>query len=146
MIRLPKSYLQEITNTLILANTPKSLLNGLLQTKGVEVIRRECDGSDLLDYYQRITAKGSRTPFIIALAYATLVALLTKSPPPTPPPDASFLQWGQTIEQLIRDGFGTTQRSVIIQESPRPSIIYTSGAPSVMGDSDRRSDKILLNL
>jgi hypothetical protein len=119
MIHLPKTYLEEITNTLILANTPKSLLKGLLKTKAVETLRRDCTAADLSEYYQQITAKGSRSPFVTALAYAVLVTLLTKSPPPDPSPDSSFLSdWSSVVGRCRRC---SESRAISRRTATRPS-------------------------
>ena len=126
MINLPKAYLQEITNVAILANTPKSLLNGMLRTSAVREMRALCTPPDLLEYYKKITVKADRSPFVAALAYATLIALLMQAPEKRFYPDASCLRWGEMIEKSIEQRFGTVQ-STVISDMQKPALTFTSG-------------------
>jgi hypothetical protein len=142
MIKLPKSSLEESTNVTILANTPKSLLNGLLRTVAVREMRASCTPAELLDYYKKITAKGDRSPFVAAIAYATLISLLMQAPTKEFYPDASCLRWGEMIEQLIEQRFGTTQFTVITQLMQQPVLIYTSGTGTT-AVSNQKAPKVI---
>lgn len=131
MTKLTKSQLQEITNIYLLANTPKSLLRALLKTSVVDALRRDCSTEELFHSYNRITTKAKRSPFVAALAYCSLIALLVKAPAKSECPDASYLQWGTIIESHLAREFGTTETVIITSNSPNPTVrlVSTGGMP-----------------
>ena len=131
MKHLSKSQLQEITTLYLVANTPKSLLYTLLKSSVVDTLRSDCSCEELLTYYNNITSKAKRSPFIIALAYATLVALLVKSPPTERYPDTSYLEWGQILESHLSQHFGTTSTVILSPNTSKPTmqLVSSSGIP-----------------
>jgi hypothetical protein len=126
MTKLSKSQIQEATNIYLLANTPKSMLRAMLKSSAVDKLRRDCSPEDLLEYYNRITTKAKRSPFIVALAYATLIALLVKSPSNDQYPDPTFLQWGSVIESHLKQQFGSTSSVIIMPNTPQPTVRLVS--------------------
>lgn len=128
MTKFPKSELREVTNIYLLANTPKSLFGALVKTNVVDRLRRECSNAELLNYYKKITAKGRRTPFVVAMAYASLIALLLNTPVKEEYPDTSFLQWGQFLEDYANKKFGSTQTLIISPHAPKPTTRLVSAA------------------
>lgn len=128
MIKVPKSIIEEATNIYILANTPKSLFRGLLKSALVERLKHNCSVNELLSYYNRVTAKGNRSPFVAAMAYSTLIALFAKAPPKDIAPDASFLQWGTDIEGFAQQSMGATTSMIITTQTPIPSFSISQAA------------------
>ena len=145
MIKLTKTSLQEIVNTYLLANTPKSLLLGMLKSRAVDELRRNCDAPELLEYYDKITAKGERTALIAGLSYAVLVALLTMSSAAREKPDATRLQWGPMIEHYLAERFGTTEKVIITTNPPQPQLIYSSTSTGVTRIPEKRNRPTVLN-
>jgi len=123
MRKLPKSKLRELATIFILANTPNSLAKGMLRSDAVDILRKECTEAELLEYYNQVTTKGNRSPFVAALAYATLIALLAKKPTQDQYPDPACLQWGKEIASYMTDNFGRTESLIITADAPRPLII-----------------------
>ena len=123
MKKLPKSKLRELATIFIVANTPISLTRGMLRSDAVDILRKDCTEVELLEYYNQVMVKGNRSPFVAALAYATLIALLTKNPSKEQYPDVSCLQWGKQVEAYMRENFGNTQSLIITPDRPAPTII-----------------------
>jgi hypothetical protein len=116
---------------------PKSLLRALSKSRSAEHLRHKCSADELRDYFDTVTEKGERSPFLAALAYTVLIALLTKSPGPATPPDASRLHWGPVIRDYLIETFPLTERRIITAETPPPKVTYTSSNSSSakLGDS-----------
>jgi hypothetical protein len=146
MIRMPKSDLQEATNIFILANTPKSLLRGLLKSNVVNDLRRRCSVDELRVYFDTVTERGERSPFVAALAYAVLIALLTKSPPSADSPDATRLQWGPIIKDYLIERFPVTETRIITTDTPQATVTYTSSSPRSLSLGRPQSGRSILNV
>lgn len=142
MTNLSKSQIHEVTNIYLLANTPKSLLRALLKSSVVDKLRSNCSNEELLEYYNRVTTKAKRSPFIVALAYSTLIALLVKSPHVNQYPDPTFLQWGTVIESHLKKQFGATSSIIIAPNTPQatmrlPSALETPPPNSTFTTNNR---------
>jgi hypothetical protein len=110
-----------MTMAFLLANTPPSLYHALVAIPTVHRMRRECTRAELETYYDHITARAKRTEVVIGLAYAVLVALLTTDQPGNLV-DASRLQWGPAIEELVQKSGRSTQSIIFSPAAPMPLV------------------------
>ena len=132
MIRLTKHQLLEIARVLMLANTPLSLLQGLMRCSALDSLRRQCPPEELLEYYDRITARARRSEVVVALAYTVLTAILLHARDPrNAPVDATRLLWGERMREYAeRVAVGTD----VLRISPMPQ------APEVRALSSASND------
>jgi hypothetical protein len=121
MIRLDRRDLIDLAGIVLLANTPYSLFHALLKTSAVFRLKQECEPVDLEQYYDRITVRARRTEIELGIAYAVLIALLTIDKVHNPI-DASRLQWGVAIEELVQKSGRTTQSIRIQSAIPQPMV------------------------
>jgi len=143
MTRLDRRELRDLARLFVLANTPYSLYQGLMQTESVRRLRKTCTYQQLKDYYDWITARPRRTEIDLGFAYSVLVALLTADQRGGPI-DTSRLRWGREIEELVQKSAVTSHSSYLIQVPTSPITITrqnTSGLgltrvpPSTISDS-----------
>jgi len=122
MIQLTRSELRQLAQTFILANTPASLLNGILRSSATTKLK-VCRPEELSDYYDRITARAGRTEIVIALAYAVLFAILAKArDPKNAPVDVTRLKWGEQIKVYLSFKPVTNTQLIVIPGEPTPSV------------------------
>ena len=130
MIKLTRNDLKELAQTYMLANTPRSLFGGLLQCSAVHKLKRsECNKPELKAYFETITAKARRSEYVMSLAYAVAVALLTKDISLEEGEiDFSRLDWGEQFQDYAYH----TSSSVIITDISAfpPQKIETSSTPT----------------
>src|SRR4051794_24455962 len=101
MIRLSKTQIEEIAQVMVIANTPLSLLRGYERSSAIASLIKQ-NPEELVGYYDRITARASRTEVAVAIAYAMLIAILIKARDKEQPPvDASRLLWGERIQKRL---------------------------------------------
>jgi hypothetical protein len=86
----------------VLANTPRSFLSGIQGTSAFQRLRRDVALTELVEAYDRFTAREHRDEIVVALAYASLLAILLNKDRATLQrmPDSSRLDWGEEFEQL----------------------------------------------
>ena len=119
MTRLSRYQLREFAQVLVLANTPLSLFRGLIRCSAMEKLLK-CSPQELLDYYDRITARPRRSETVMALAYAVLSAILLHARDANRVPvDASRLLWGEQIREHLSHAVVNTQSFTV--SSPQPS-------------------------
>ena len=94
MIHLSKNSMSALASLLAIANTPASLFAALTGTDAVKRMREETNPTELLAYYNRITARAKRNAVSMAMAYAIIVALLTGR-------NASFQQVDLDLTRLM---------------------------------------------
>lgn len=129
MNKLSKYHLWEFAQVLVLANTPISLLNGMIQCAGMEQLRKSSP-ADLVPYYDQITARARRTEVVVALAYAVLCAILLKARDTgRPPVDPSRLLWGNAISKYLAQTTVSTQ-SFTIEPQFAAATVQVVGSPS----------------
>lgn len=116
-MKLSKSQLQEVTLSYILANTPRSLYRILIASSAVTTLKSECTSRELCNEYMRVTLKPSKSPLVLGLSYAILIALLSQQPPEEFQPDASCLQWGEHIQNIMEHSLRSTKTSIITANS-----------------------------
>jgi hypothetical protein len=122
MIRLSRTELKELAQILVLANTPRSLYGGLVNSAGMTKLRA-CSTADLLDYYNQITARARRSEFVIALSYAVLCAILLHAREGERiAVDASRLDWGENIADYLKSSTVPTRQIVINPSQRKPAI------------------------
>jgi hypothetical protein len=138
MTRISKNELSEIATTIIVANTPISLLTGLRRSAAMNKLR-EWTLEELVEHYDFLTARSRQTEIVVALSYAVLIAIFLRAKTVDDPPiDPSYLRWGEQIRRhLLRTNASTGTMEV---EPPKPSIVDTrsSSANSVLVGYDGR--------
>lgn len=130
MIRLTKSELLEMASVFVAANTPLSLVHGLLKCHAVDRMRYEAEPNQLLAYYDQLTARAARSEIVVGLAYGLLIGILLNRDNANRQvrPDASRLVWGEYIEQAAPSM--NTPTSVVTVSGSRPTAIPTISGPS----------------
>lgn len=119
MITLTRNDLKELAQTYMLANTPRSLFGGLLRCSAVHKLKSEYNKPELKTYFETITAKARRSEYVMSLAYAVAVALLTKDISMEEGEiDFSKLDWG---EQFQDHAYHTSSSVIITDISAFPS-------------------------
>lgn len=136
MIRLNRRDLLDLAENVLLANTPYSLYHALAATTAVRRMKEENESFELEEYYNRITVRARQTEIELGIAYGLLVAHLTTDKVRNPI-DASRLQWGGAIEELVQKSGRSTQ-SIIIHGSPR------SVSPTTMNQQSNAGGIIFL--
>lgn len=129
MTTLTRNDLKELAQTYMLANTPRSLFWGLLQCSAVHKLKSEYNKPELKTYFETITAKARRSEYVMSLAYAVAVALLTKDISMEEGEiDFSRLDWGEQFQDYAYH----TSSSVIITDISAfpPQKIETSSTPT----------------
>lgn len=122
VIKLTKTDLNDFARTAVLANTPLSLLKGLIQCAGMNRLRA-CPIGDLIEYYDRLTARADRTEIVVGLAYAVLCAVVLHARDAgAVQVDAARLQWGNQIWEFAGRARIGTNLVVSTQSMPRPEI------------------------
>jgi len=129
MTRLSRQDLRDFAQILVLANTPLSLFKGLTACPGMNKLRK-APPQELLEYYDRITARAQRSEFSMSLAYAVLCAILLHAREATMPVvDSSRLLWGDKIRDFLARSTSATNR-FDVQPSFKPTIKIESSASS----------------
>ena len=132
MIRLSRPVLLELGGAFLIANTPISMYESLLRTTAVAKMRDHAEPTDLMLYYDFLTARSKRSAIVIALAYAVLIALLAKSTSQDAQIDSSRLTWGSVVAQTARLKNPPTH-SITIDMSVKPTVASTTvGNSSVL--------------
>lgn len=140
MIRLSRYQLKEIAEIFVLANTPLSLFKAIVRTSTMDYLRKR-PTSELVSYYDFITARARRDEISVALAYAVLFALLIKARDVTQIPiDVSRLAWGEYIAQYLRRGSTSTQTLTLEPPARTPQVETTGSSTGFLlyGPDDRR--------
>jgi len=125
---LTNAEVEEITESLILANTPGFLLARLLKSELVYGWVEEATEVELVELYQT-SSGGDPTDTNAAVAYAALVAILVKRREACEgfdvPLELDRLDWGQKIVDIAYRSAHFTTRQIIVGSSdlPPPSII-----------------------
>jgi hypothetical protein len=139
MIRLRRGDLREMAEIYIVANTPRSLFDGLLICGGVDEMRRKATPSELSEYFDKITSRAKRTEISMSLAYGVLIALILNRQELSRPEniDPSRLQWGTQIQgianavntptQIIEAKAAVPESKVTITSTPGASLILPRG-------------------
>jgi len=131
MITLTRTERMAIVQSYLIANTPKSLFDSLRRLSAVQRLRSPCTLAYLVAAFDRTTAKARRSEFVIALAYAYLLAILNH-PENTSircPADSSRLLWGEQFEEYARFAFKGFQ-AITIESLGSPSLISSSARPA----------------
>jgi hypothetical protein len=124
--RLTRYQLRELAQVLVLANTPLSLFNGLVRCSAMDKLRK-CPPKELVDYFDRITARPRRSEIVIALAYAVLSAILLRARDAARVPvDPTRLRWGRQICEHLSRAPVNTQEITITSPQPKPTILVES--------------------
>ena len=101
VIKLSKTDLIDFARILILANTPLSLFKGMVRCPGMDKLRAY-PATELIAYYDRLTARARRSEFTAALAYALLCAVVLHARETRDIQiDPSRLQWGAQIWEFM---------------------------------------------
>lgn len=131
MIKLDRRQLIDLARLVVVANTAPSLFQGLLDTDSVSRLRFECSPNELLDFYDRLTARARRTEITLGLSYGTLTALLLNKEPLTEvnQPDVSRLKWGEQFRQLA-EGLGARTQVIEVPTTWNQPRIVASNQPS----------------
>ena len=123
MIKLSRNQLLEITQVMVLANTPLSLLKGLVRSSAVQILRTKCSPEELIEYYDHITVRPRRSEIVMALAYAVLSAILLKARDAKRiPVDATRLFWGEQIQDHMSRMTVRTSLTHIPKEKMNPRV------------------------
>src|SRR6185295_15597640 len=133
MIRISREELREVASVYVVANTPSSMLGGLLRTSAVRRLRSESIG-DLAAYYDFVTTRARRTEVSMGLAYAILVSIHFHAHPvpgTRPHLDASRLQWGSIIEEQAKSKAPTTQ-IVVPARHMKTNVISAPSNPLIL--------------
>ena len=129
VIRLTKTDLIEFAQTLVFANTPLSLFKGMIGCSGMQKLRKY-QISELIEYYDWITARGKRTEIVVGLAYAVLCALVLHARDTRGVHfDSSRLQWGERIWKFMERSTIATGRVTLDTSVQEPKISVVSSRP-----------------
>jgi hypothetical protein len=130
MTRISRNELAEIANTLVVANTPISLLMGLQRSAATEKLR-QWTLEELTEYYDYLTARPRQTEIVVALAYAILGAIFLRGRTGDDTPiDPSRLHWGEQIRKFISMTAINTNISQTQQIIPAAQVSATRSTPS----------------
>jgi hypothetical protein len=122
VIRLSRAELFELAGAFLIANTPTSLYESLVPTRAVAKLRDVVPREELSVYYDFLTARAKRSAIVLALAYATIIAYVTKSvPAPANDLDLSRLNWGDSVAQTARAKNPPTQK-MLVELSNAPTV------------------------
>lgn len=128
MTRLSKADLEDVLEIFFVANTPRSLLWGMTRTEAIAKLRKS-PARELLEYYDRVTARAPRSELVMAVAYAFLCAILLRAQDgDAVPVDAGRLLWGEQIRNYFERSLIPTG---IISANNVPPAIQFSGSASV---------------
>jgi hypothetical protein len=101
------------------------LLNSLKTNLSVEKLYRNSSVDELKDYYDYITARARRDEIVMALAYATLIALLLKfydsAQFSSLEIDASRLPWGDEIKRHF-ESITPSTGIITVKGTPKPKV------------------------
>ena len=121
MISMSLSELRKLSEIILLTNTPLSLFEALTRSGPVIRMREEASVNVLQQYFDSITARGRRSQTVLALAYATLVAMSTHPAGGHVPETIERLTWGKAMRDFATNsGISTTR--ILINPSSRPTI------------------------
>lgn len=138
MIILSKNELYEMATIFMVANTPNSLLKGLLDCRAVNKMRSESQPEELWVYYDSVCARAKRSATSMALAHGVLVSILFHNRPSTNcinNIDATRLSWGPHIRDIanvtnpptqIHTIFGTSKAQIKVLNPPPSGLILPS--------------------
>lgn len=123
---------------LALANTPLSLLRGIIRATAMQKLR-QWDSVRLLRSYDYLTARSERNEYSIGSAYAILVAsLLRLREGERIAIDASRLLWGNTLRDHLERSTIPTNRLDLHVPTKQPDIkVQTSSGPIILGSDGR---------
>jgi uncharacterized membrane protein len=128
MIDLTIGDLKQIAQVLMVANTPISLLKGLLRSSAMTVLER-CQPELLLECFEKISTRARQSEIAVALEYALLAAILTRSRDPmNAPVDASRLSWAEDMRAYLSLKPVTNTESMIIRVSPTVQSFQSTSA------------------
>lgn len=127
MIRLRRKELRELATAYMIANTPTSLFNTLRQTDALKRLRDEVSSDELLAFFDRVTARAKRSEIGLAIAYASMLALLLKPDGYQRNLDSSRLLWGEKVEEIARASNVPT-RIISLDMTPKPITKGTSSS------------------
>ena len=130
IVKLTKSDLSEFAEVLVLANTPLSLFNGIVRCSGMQKLRKSST-ADLIEYYDRVTARAERSEIVAGLSYAVLCALAIHSRDTTLDIDSSRLQWGLRIWEFVKRTNVATSSILLSGPTMSPKSTYSTSAPRV---------------
>lgn len=129
---------RECAMVLALANTPLSLLRGIIRATAMQKLR-QWDSVRLLRSYDYLTARSERNEYSIGSAYAILVAsLLRLREGERIAIDASRLLWGNTLRDHLERSTIPTNRLDLHVPTKQPDIkVQTSSGPIILGSDGR---------
>jgi|SRR5690348_36115 len=141
MIKLTKSDVIDFARIAVLANTPISLFKGMVGCAGMHKLR-QYSVHDLVDYYDRVTARAERSEIVVGLAYAVLCSIaLHARDHGGIQIDASRLSWGRRIWDFAVRAAIRTDLIVPALSVQQPKVIARSSAsvetPFLFGPNGR---------
>jgi hypothetical protein len=114
VIELRRRDLMQLATAYILANTPISLYHALMRTEALQKLRENASREELAEYYDKLTARPGRSTGTMALAYAVLLATLSKNDGGESKLDSSRLEWGPVVERAARSANPPTTSTTIV--------------------------------
>lgn len=147
MINVTRSELIQLAMLYLVANTPRSLLEGLARRDAVNKFRYDVPIEDLLTYYEKITSRAKRSEIVVGLAYAVLVGILLHKDNlgGQISPEASRLQWGEQLK-MIANSINTPTKILELaspsarinaNSTPGSSLIVPAGGPTQRWEGTR---------
>lgn len=134
MISISKKELYEIATIFMVANTPSSLLRGLLDCQAVSRMRKKSRPEELLVYYDFVGARAKRTTVSMALAYGVLVSILFNEKPSEhcrSSIDVTRLFWGAHIRDIANVSNPPTQIHTIYG-TPKAQVEVSNPASGII--------------
>jgi len=140
-MQITEGELEEFARVYLFANTPTSLVNGMVRCSGMSKLRRS-DVADLSAEFDELTARSDRTERIVSLAYAVLCALAERADASKEKVNAARLRWGPPIWNRARRTYISTditnikmpplpEQRVVVRDSPSsPLILGPDGKPA----------------
>ncbi len=103
MIKISRDELRSIAMIYVLANTPRSLYEGIVQTGLVDKMKESCSKDYLLEYYNKISTRGNRSEISTSLTYTVLISFLTLTNFLDEELQINLerLKWGNYLKELI---------------------------------------------
>lgn len=132
MTKLTKSDLIEFARTTVLANTPLSLFKGLVQSAGMDRLRK-WSAEELLACYDRVTARAGHSEVVVGFAYAVLCAIVLHGREnPNIRTDPSRLFWGPAIWGFMMKANIPTSQIIhpSLAQPPTITVSSSSGQPA----------------
>jgi|HubBroStandDraft_1064217.scaffolds.fasta_scaffold09389_5 hypothetical protein len=95
-MQITESEPEEFARVFVFANTPASLVNGMVRCSGMSKLRKS-DIADLSAEFDELTACSDRNKRIVGLAYAVLCALAEHADASKESVNVARLLWGPPI-------------------------------------------------